>query len=119
VVPFLNWFTAHANSREDLQHWDLENFGDPQENYDLWYERSPFFFLDRITAPVQLICGAHDVRCPASESVQARDALLAQGKPCDLILYPDEGHSFLKTENVVDAEKRRVSFLAETLERKR
>ena len=116
VVPFLNWFTGHANSREDLQHWDLENLGDPEKDHDLYYERSPFFFLDRVAAPVQLICGAHDPRCPASESVQARDALVGQGKACDLVLYPDEGHSFLKTENVVDAKKRRVAFLAEALE---
>ena len=117
VVPFLNWFTGHANSREDLQHWDRENFGDPEKDHDLYYERSPFFFLDRVRAPVQLICGAHDPRCPASESIQARDALVSQGKPCDLVIYPDEGHSFLKTENVVDADKRRVAFLAQALER--
>ena len=117
VVPFLNWFTGHANSREDLRHWDLENFGDPERDHDLYYERSPFFFLDRIRVPVQLICGAHDPRCPASESVQARDALVAQGKACDLVLYPDEGHGFLKTENVVDAEERRVAFLAQVLDR--
>jgi dipeptidyl aminopeptidase/acylaminoacyl peptidase len=28
---------------------------------------------------------------------------VAQGKPCNLVLYEDEGHTFLKTENVVDA----------------
>ncbi len=116
VVPFLNWFTAHRNSREDLQHWDLENFGDPERNHDLYYERSPFFFLDRIAAPVQMICGAHDIRCPASESIQARDRLWELDKECELVLYPDEGHSFLKTENVVDAERRRAAFLAEKLE---
>lgn len=116
VVPFLNWFTSHKNSREDLQHWDRENFGDPQENYGLWYERSPFFFLDRIQAPVQLICGAHDPRCPASESIAARDALLRLGKPVDFVLYPDEGHGFLKVENIVDAALRRAEFLAKALE---
>ncbi|MDY7040721.1 MAG: S9 family peptidase [Chloroflexota bacterium] len=115
VVPFLNWFTAHANSREDLQHWDRENFGDPEKDYDLYYERSPFFFLGRVTAPVQLICGAHDPRCPASESIQAHDVLASQGKPCDFVLYADEGHIFLKIENVVDAKKRRVEFLARVL----
>jgi len=117
VVPFLNWFTSNASSRDDLQYWDHENFGDPETNHDLWYERSPFFFLDRVSAPVQLICGANDPRCPASESIAARDALQALGKPVDIVLYPDEGHSFLKTENVVDAALRRVSFLAKTLER--
>ena len=48
VVPFLNWFTSHANSRQDLQHWDIENMGDPQKKYALWRERSPFFFLSRV-----------------------------------------------------------------------
>jgi dipeptidyl aminopeptidase/acylaminoacyl peptidase len=116
VVPFLNWFTGHKNSREDLQHWDRENFGHPKDNYDLWYERSPFFFLDRVKAPVQLICGENDPRCPASESLQARDKLLEHGKEVDFHLYLGEGHAFLKTENVVDAEARRVNFLAKTLE---
>jgi dipeptidyl aminopeptidase/acylaminoacyl peptidase len=116
VVPFLNWFTAHANSREDLQHWDEENFGHPERDRELYRQRSPFFFLERLAAPVQMICGAHDIRCPASESIQARDRLLALGKACDLVLYDDEGHSFLKIENVIDAQKRQVAFLARILE---
>jgi dipeptidyl aminopeptidase/acylaminoacyl peptidase len=116
VVPFLNWFTSHARSRLDLQHWDIENMGDPQENHALWHARSPFFFLDRIQAPVQLICGANDPRCPASESLAARDALMALGKPVELLLYPDEGHAFLKIENVVDHELRRVAFLSGILD---
>jgi dipeptidyl aminopeptidase/acylaminoacyl peptidase len=115
VVPFLNWFTAHANSREDLQHWDRENFGDPEQDRELYHDRSPFFFLERIAAPVQMICGAHDIRCPASESIQARDRLLALGKVCELALYEDEGHSFQKIENVIDAKRRQVAFLGQIL----
>ncbi len=116
VVPFLNWFSGHANSREDLQHWDLENMGDPVENAELWRSRSPYFFLDKVNAPVQLICGGNDPRCPASESIEARDRLLSYGKTLDFHLYPDEGHSFLKIENLVDAEMKRVAFLAMCLE---
>jgi dipeptidyl aminopeptidase/acylaminoacyl peptidase len=116
VVPFLNWFTGHANSREDLQHWDRENFGDPERDYDLWYQRSPYFFLDRIQAPVQLICGAHDVRCPQSETTQAYEQLTNLGKACEYILYPDEGHSFLKVENQVKSKQQQVDFLAKYLE---
>jgi dipeptidyl aminopeptidase/acylaminoacyl peptidase len=116
VVPFLNWFSAHENSREDLQHWDLQNFGNPVDHHALWYERSPFFFLDWVNAPVQLICGENDPRCPASESTQARDKLLELGKEVDFHLYKGEGHAFLKIESVVDAEVRRVNFLVKALE---
>jgi dipeptidyl aminopeptidase/acylaminoacyl peptidase len=117
VVPFLNWFKSHQESREDLQHWNLENMGDPNENSDKWYNASPYFFLDRVSAPVQLICGAHDPRCPAVESSDARDKLVELGKEVQLLLYEDEGHSFLKMKNVIDAETKRVVFLAEVLER--
>lgn len=116
AVPFLNWFTSHANSREDFQHWDRENFGNPKDNYDLWYQRSPFFFLDSITAPVQLLCGENDVRCPASELLQAAEELRKLGKEVDYVLFKGEGHALLKIENQVDAKKRRVNFLARVLE---
>ena len=118
VVPFMNWFTCHERSRDDLKHWDIEMMGDPQENRDLWYERSPYFFLERVRVPVQLICGEHDPRCPAEDSIQARDKLLGLGKQVEFRLYEGEGHGFLKIENVIDAETRRVEFLARILEGK-
>jgi dipeptidyl aminopeptidase/acylaminoacyl peptidase len=73
-------------------------------------------FLDRISAPVQLICGGNDPRCPASESIAALKNLDELGKSCELILFEDEGHRFLKTENRVRAELRREEFLASALE---
>ncbi len=117
VVPFMNWFKSHDDSREDLQHWNIENMGDPKENYERWYNASPYFFLDRINAPVQLICGGSDPRCPASDSLDARDKLVTLGKDVELLLYEEEGHSFLKIENVIDAEVRRVEFLEKVLEK--
>lgn len=117
VVPFMNWFNAHKNSREDVKHWDIENMGNPKENYERWYNASPYFFLDQINAPVQLICGGNDPRCPASESIDTRDKLVELGKEVELLLYEDEGHAFLKLENILDAELKRAEFLAKVLER--
>ena len=119
IVPFMNWFRSHEESREDLQHWNIENMGDPKENYEKWYNASPYFFLDRIDAPVQLICGGNDQRCPAGDSMDTRDKLIELGKDVELLLYEEEGHSFLKIENVIDSETRRVDFLVKVLERDR
>ena len=117
VVPFLNWIKSHKNSREDLQHWNIENMGDPEDNKDLWHTRSPYFFLDKVNAPVQMICGGNDQRCPASDSIDARDKLVELGKEVELLLYKDEGHSFLDVKNVIDAEVKRVEFLAKVLDK--
>jgi dipeptidyl aminopeptidase/acylaminoacyl peptidase len=65
---------------------------------------------------VQLICGENDIRCPASESKQAYEKLSGLGKICDYVLLKDEGHSFLKIENLIYAKKKRVEFLAKYLE---
>jgi dipeptidyl aminopeptidase/acylaminoacyl peptidase len=116
VVPFTNWFKSHAESRADLQHWNIENMGDPLENYERWYNASPYFFLERIQAPLQLICGGKDPRCPASDSIAARDKLIQLGKRVDFMMYEDEGHSFLKIENVIESEVKRVEFLAAHLD---
>jgi len=119
IVPFMNWFKSHEESREDLQHWNIENMGDPKENYEKWYNASPYFFFDRINVPVQLICGGNDPRCPASDSIDARDKLVELGKEVELLLYEDEGHTFLKIDNVIDFERRRVEFLVNVLSRSR
>jgi dipeptidyl aminopeptidase/acylaminoacyl peptidase len=116
VVPFTNWFKSHTDSREDLQHWNIENMGDPEENYERWHNASPYFFLDRIQAPVQMICGGNDPRCPASDSIDTRDKLVEMGKSVDFLLYEDEGHAFLKIKNIIDSETKRVEFLAGRLD---
>lgn len=118
VVPFMNWFNSHMRSRDDLKHWNIEMMGHPDENHALWYERSPYYFLDRICAPVQLICGENDPRCPAEDSIETRDRLLELGKQVEFHLYEGEGHAFLKTDNVIASEVQRVEFLARYLESK-
>jgi dipeptidyl aminopeptidase/acylaminoacyl peptidase len=115
VVPFMNWFKSHEDSRQDLQHWNIENMGDPEENYERWYNASPYYFLEKIDSPVQLICGGRDQRCPTSDSLEAHDKLIQLGKDVQLLLYEEEGHSFLKIENVIDSEVKRVEFLAGVL----
>ncbi len=119
VVPFLNWFTNHDDIRPDLQKWDLENFGDPVEDHDLWVERSPAFFMEKVQAPMQLICGRNDARCPIRDSIEASETLKRLGKTVELIIYEDEGHSFLKKENLIDSEIRRLAFLERYLEVKK
>jgi hypothetical protein len=52
----------------------------------------------------------HDPRRPAVDSLDARDKLVELGKEVQLLMYADEGDSFFKIENVIDAETKRVNF---------
>ncbi|HZY40909.1 MAG TPA: S9 family peptidase, partial [Anaerolineae bacterium] len=110
LVPFVNWFTEHASEREDLQYWDDQNMGDPVKDYDRWYANSPIFFIDRITAPIQLIAAGNDVRCPPAEARQVRDRLIELGQTVELHIYADEGHILRQLANRVDAYQKRADF---------
>lgn len=111
MVPVMNLFTSHERSRQDLQHWNIQNYGDPLENKALWIERSPYFFLEKVQSPVQIISGGRDVRCPPEDAQQAHLKLLELGKSSEFLLYQDEGHVFMKQENILDADRRIVEFL--------
>ena len=115
VVPFLNLFSSHEESRQDLKHWNIENFGDPIENHDRWVEGSPYFFLDQVNAPVQLIASANDIRCPASDAIAAHEKLKKLSKHSELIVFPDEGHELLKIENIVESYRSQKNFFNRVL----
>ncbi|MEM0118754.1 MAG: S9 family peptidase [Conexivisphaerales archaeon] len=113
IVPFLNWFTEIKNEREDLRFWDLQNMGDPDkpEDRERLKQASPIFFIKDIVAPVLLIAGANDPRCPVEEAEQAKEELEKNGKLVETRFYSDEGHGFRKTANRIDAYKRAIDFI--------
>jgi dipeptidyl aminopeptidase/acylaminoacyl peptidase len=111
IVPFVNWFTEIQNEDPVLQQSDLATMGDPEKNKDLYHERSPIFFVDQIKAPLLLLAGGHDPRCPHEESQQVVDAVKKQGGTVELKVYENEGHGFARVENQIDAYTRVSSFL--------
>ena len=70
----------------------------------------------RIKAPVLLAHGVEDRRVPLDHATRMRAALRAAGREPEWVLYPDEGHGWLKAENRIDFAKRLERFLAEHLQ---
>jgi dipeptidyl aminopeptidase/acylaminoacyl peptidase len=111
IVPFVNWFTEIENEDPVLQQSDLATMGDPVKNKALFEERSPINFIDQIKAPLLLLAGGHDPRCPKSETQQVVDAIKKHGGTVNSKIYENEGHGFARVENQIDAYKRVADFL--------
>jgi len=113
IVPFVNWFTEIKNEDPVLQQWDLATMGDPDKDADKprLRDRSPIFFVDQIKAPLLLLAGGNDPRCPHEESQQVVDAVKQRGGTVELKIYENEGHGFARVENQIDAYTRVSSFL--------
>jgi dipeptidyl aminopeptidase/acylaminoacyl peptidase len=111
IVPFVNWFTEIENEDPVLQQSDLATMGDVVKNKALYEDRSPINFIDQIKAPLMLLAGGHDPRCPKSETQQVVDAIKKRGGTVDYKIYENEGHGFARVENQIDAYKRVADFL--------
>ena len=111
IVPFVNWFTEIENEDPVLRQSDLATMGDVVKNKALYEERSPINFIDQIKAPLLLLAGGHDPRCPKSETQQVVDAIKRRGGTVDYKIYENEGHGFARVENQIDAYQRVANFL--------
>ena len=90
---------------------DLATMGDPEKNKELYQDRSPIFFVDKIKAPLLLLAGGNDPRCPKSETLQVVEAVKKNGGVADYKIYENEGHGFARVENQIDAYKRVSDFI--------
>jgi dipeptidyl aminopeptidase/acylaminoacyl peptidase len=111
IVPFVNWFTEFENEDPQLQEFDRLFMGDPVTDKALWEERSPINFIDRVKAPLLILAGANDPRCPHEEAEQVAQAIHKQGGTAILKVYENEGHGFSRVENMIDAYQRVADFL--------
>jgi dipeptidyl aminopeptidase/acylaminoacyl peptidase len=111
IVPFVNWFTEIQNEDPVLQQSDLATMGDIVKNKALYEDRSPINFVGQIKAPLYLLAGGNDPRCPKSEAQQVVDAVKKRGGVVEYKVYENEGHGFARVENQIDAYQRVADFL--------
>lgn len=111
LIPFVNWFTEVENADPSTREYLLSIMGDPVANKALWQDRSPIYFIDKIKAPILILAGGKDPRCPKSEAEQMAKEIKKQNGIAELKIYENEGHGFSRLENEIDALKSIGSFL--------
>jgi dipeptidyl aminopeptidase/acylaminoacyl peptidase len=65
------------------------------------YDISPLFRARQIRHPVIVLQGANDVRVLKVESDEIVDAIRKNNVPVEYLVFPDEGHGFVKKENEI------------------
>jgi dipeptidyl aminopeptidase/acylaminoacyl peptidase len=75
------------------------------------YNISPLFHAKNIRNPVMIQQGANDPRVLKIESDEMVEAIKANNVPVEYVVFPDEGHGFLKRENEIKAYSQVLDFL--------
>ena len=75
------------------------------------YNISPLFHGQNVKNPVMVLQGANDPRVLQVESDEMVEAIRSAGVPVEYVIFPDEGHGFIKKENEIKAYSQILAFL--------
>ena len=75
------------------------------------FNKSPLFHAAKITKPLIVLQGHNDPRVLQVESDEIVAAAKKNGVPVEYVIFPDEGHGFLKKENNIKASEEVLKFL--------
>ena len=73
--------------------------GDPFKQEAMLRAKSPLFHAKNIVRPLIVLQGANDPRVLKVESDEMVEAVKKNNVPVDYLVFPDEGHGFIKKEN--------------------
>lgn len=85
--------------------------GDPNVDSVALYNKSPLFHANKITKPFIVLQGSNDPRVLQVESDEIVEAARKNGVPVEYVIFPDEGHGFVKKENNIKASEEILKFL--------
>jgi len=96
-----------------------KEMGDPKTDSARLRRISPLFNADKIKVPLMVLQGANDPRVLQIESDEIVAAAKKNGVPVEYIVFPDEGHGFVKKENEIRGYSGILAFLDKHLKGER
>lgn len=111
----LNWLTMLQHEDPRLQEYEKNLLGDPEKDRAVYEASSPLKYIRNETAPLLVLQGERDIRVPKEEAEQVVSILKAEGRIVDSVIYPEEGHGFVKREHQQDELTRSVAWLEKYL----
>lgn len=88
-----------------------KEMGNPKTDSAALYNKSPLFFAHQIKKPLIVLQGANDPRVLQVESDEIVEAVKKNNVPVEYIVFPDEGHGFVKKENEIKGYRAVLAFL--------
>jgi len=101
AVPVADYFAAYEDEMEGLKAFDRSLFGgSPADVPEAYRRASPLTYVDDVRAPVLIVAGANDPRCPIRQIDNYVAALEERGKPYEIYRF-DAGHgSYVAEERI-------------------
>jgi len=110
-VPVADYLTAYADEMEQLRAFDRALFGgSPAEQPERYREASPLTYVAQVRAPVLVLAGENDPRCPIRQINNYLDALAARPDARYEVTRFDAGHGSLVVSETLKQVATEIDF---------
>jgi dipeptidyl aminopeptidase/acylaminoacyl peptidase len=114
-VPVADYEAAYADEMEPLRAFDRALFGgSPEEVPDRYIECSPITYVDAVRAPVLILAGENDPRCPIRQIDNYLDRLAERNASYEVYRY-EAGHGSLVVAETIKQTAVEVDFARRAL----
>jgi dipeptidyl aminopeptidase/acylaminoacyl peptidase len=111
-VPVADYLAAYEDEMEPLRAFDRSLFGgSPTEVPERYVRSSPLTYVDAVRAPVLVLAGANDPRCPIRQIESWLSAAQERGKTVEVYRF-DAGHGSLVVDERVRQMRAELEFVA-------
>ncbi|HWE91131.1 MAG TPA: prolyl oligopeptidase family serine peptidase [Pseudonocardiaceae bacterium] len=111
AVPVADYIAAYADEMEPLRDFDRALFGgSPEDLPDRYRECSPITYVDQVRAPVLIVAGENDPRCPIRQIDNYLGRLTKRGASHEVYRY-DAGHGSLVVAETIKQTAMAVHFV--------
>ena len=86
-----------------------------EEKKDWYIRSSPLYHVDKIKSPLLILHGMMDNNVPFQDAVKMTQKMIEKGKHFDLMIYPEEKHSFKNPVAWIDEYKRIFNYFKKHL----
>lgn len=115
AVPVADYVAAYEDEMEPLRDFDRALFGgSPEEVGDLYRECSPITYIDKVRAPVLVLAGENDPRCPIRQINNYLAKLAELELPYEVYRF-DAGHGSLVIAETMRQAAASVDFVLRRL----
>ena len=105
-----NWLSYTGEN--GISEWMVPFFGaTAYEDKAVYAKVSPINYINNAKTPTLIVVGERDAECPSPQSFEFWRGLQHAGVTTQLVVYPDEGHSFVQPEHIRDVQQRTINWM--------
>jgi dienelactone hydrolase len=114
-IAIADWTMMYEDQAETLRQYQVGLFGGtPAEKPEAHAKASPITYAERVEAPVLVVQGSNDTRCPARQLRAYEERLLELGKPIRVHWF-EAGHGTYAVEQQVEHQQLMMEFACAVL----